>query len=187
MERGNLTYEEKKEIAGKCNFSLVLIFSTAALFCGLSSTGWCDFVARDMQLVDSVESAASACQQVNMTSQTCIAFLENNAVGFYSWQATIPVDQLVCLSYTQDIPFVGYVTPEFDSKFNAVKAFSIIANVFGAFAFFTLSLASCCPLSQERLKGLSCYFFIATLFQGLTLLIFKSDICSKYVLVVERI
>ena len=179
MDLENLTYEQKKELGGRCNFFLVSTFATAALFCGLASTGWCDFVARNVQLVDTVESVAIACQQLNMTSQTCNAFLENHAVGFYSWQATVPVDQIVCLSYTQEIPYVGYVTPDFDTKFNSVKAFSVVANVVGAFAFFTLTLASCCPVSQARLKGLSCHFFIATLFQGLTLLIFKSDICSK--------
>lgn len=40
-------------------------------------------------------------------------------------------------------------------------------------------LSSCCPLTQQRLKGLSCYFFIACLFQGLTLIMLKSNVCSK--------
>ena len=182
MNAENLTYEQKKELAGKCNFFLISIFSTAAFFCSLSSTSWCDFVARNIQLVDSVDSVASACQELNLTSVTCNAFLDKHAVGLYAWQATVPVNQVVCLSYTQAIENVGWVTPDFDSKFHAVQAFSVIANVFGGFAFFTLALASCCPLSQQRLNGLSCFFSIATLFQGLTLLVFKSDICSKYVL-----
>lgn len=177
----DLTYEEKKELAGKCNFLLITVFVTAAFFCGLSSVGWCDFVARDIQLVESVESVDEACLALNLTSLVCSAFLDNHAIGLYAWQATVPVNQRVCLSYDQPIPFVGWVTPDFDSKFNAARAFSIIANVFGGFAFFTLTLASCCPLSQQRLKGLSCYFFIATLFQGLTLIIFRSNVCKMYV------
>lgn len=73
------------------------------------------------------------------------------------------------------------MTPSFDTKFNSAKALLITGNVFGAFAFFTLVMSSCCPLSQQRLKGLSCYFTLATLFTGLSLLIFKSSACSKCV------
>jgi putative copper export protein len=56
---------------------------------------------------------------------------------------------------------------------------SFIANVFGGVAFFTLWLAACCPVSQSRIRALSCNFFIACLFQGFTLLIFQSNICQK--------
>jgi hypothetical protein len=69
------------------------------------------------------------------------------------------------------------VTPDFDTKFNSAKAFAMTANVLGAFAWFTLMFAGCCPISQSRLKGMADYFTLATLFQGLTLLIFRSDIC----------
>jgi hypothetical protein len=81
-----------------------------------------------------------------------------------------------CISSIAD---VGYVTPWFDSNFNTAVASAYMANIFGGIAFFTLWLASCCPMSQSRLKGLSCNYFIATLFQGLTLLIFQSNVCSK--------
>jgi hypothetical protein len=74
------------------------------------------------------------------------------------------------------------VEPDFDSKFKAVRAFATIANVFGFFAWFTFAMASCCPLSQERLKGMSIYFFLASFFQGMTLLLFKSDVCKMYVI-----
>jgi hypothetical protein len=71
-----------------------------------------------------------------------------------------------------------WVTPDFDTKFNSARAFTYVANIFGGIAFFTLWLASCCPISQSRLKCLSFHFFIATLFQGLTLLIFQSNVCK---------
>jgi hypothetical protein len=79
----------------------------------------------------------------------------------------------------QYVPNVGYVTPEFDTKFNSAKALAITASVLGGFAWFTLMFTSCCPISQRRLKALSFYFFLATLFQGLTFLIMKSNVCSK--------
>jgi len=179
MDSNNLTLEQKKEMAGKCNFLLITIFTTAAFFCGLSSVAWCDFAAREVQLTNSYTSTDAACADLNLSSLACSAFLGEHAVGMYAWQATIPVNQITCLSYTQPIDGVGWVTPNFDSKFNAAKAFSYIANFFGCISFFTLLLASCCPLSQQRLKGLSCYYFLATLFQGLTLLIFKSNICQE--------
>lgn len=54
-----------------------------------------------------------------------------------------------------------------------------MANVFGGLAFFTLAFASCCPIRPGTLKGLSCNYFIATLFQGLTFLIIPSNVCQK--------
>jgi hypothetical protein len=81
--------------------------------------------------------------------------------------------------FVQYVPNVGYVTPEFDTKFNSAKALAITASVLGAFAWFTLMFTTCCPISQRRLKALSFYFFLATLFQGLTFLIMKSNVCSK--------
>jgi len=40
-------------------------------------------------------------------------------------------------------------------------------------------LACCCKLDQSKLKRLSFCFFLATLFQGLSLLVFKSNVCEK--------
>ena len=70
------------------------------------------------------------------------------------------------------------MTPTFDTKFNSARALSITGIVLGGAAWFTLMLAACCPLDQRSIKGLSCYFFLATLFQGLSLLIFRSNVCS---------
>ena len=56
---------------------------------------------------------------------------------------------------------------------------SIIADVFGGIAFFILWFAACCPVSQSRVRALSCNYFIACLFQGFTLLIFQSNVCQK--------
>jgi hypothetical protein len=172
--------EEKKQAVGNCAYVLVTLFSTAAFICGTYANAYCDFVGREVEFVEGFDLAA-ACADLDLTGaqeQICNTLFTNHGVGFYSWYATIPVDEQVCLSYTLWIPDVGYVTPEFDTKFNSARAFAITANVLGAFAFFTLMLSSCCPLTQERLKGLSFYFFMACLFQGLSLLIFKSDICK---------
>ena len=34
-------------------------------------------------------------------------------------------------------------------------------------------------MDQTRLKGIACYFWIATLFQGLSLIMFNSNVCSE--------
>lgn len=86
-----------------------------------------------------------------------------------------PVDTQVCLSYTLLTPW-GWQTPDMDTKFNSARALSITGIVLGGAAWFTLILASCCKLDQGKLNGLSCYFFLATLFQGLSLLIFRSNV-----------
>ena len=110
MDAENMTYEQKKEMAGKCNFMLISLFCTAAFICGLYSTGWCDFVERNITLVADYANAAEACAAAGLDTATCTAFADNHAVGFYSWQGTIPVEnQVVCLSYTQPVAGVGYV------------------------------------------------------------------------------
>lgn len=70
------------------------------------------------------------------------------------------------------------VTPPMDTKFNSARALSITGIVLGGAAWFTLMLASCCKLDQAKLRGMSCYFFLATLFQGLSLLLFRSNVCQ---------
>lgn len=65
-----------------------------------------------------------------------------------------------------------------DTKFNSARALSITGIVLGGAAWFTLMLASCCKLDQGKLNGLACYFFLATLFQGLSLLMLRSNICT---------
>jgi Trk-type K+ transport system membrane component len=59
------------------------------------------------------------------------------------------------------------------------KASTFIANIFGGIGFFVVFIAICCPMEQSRLKMLACCFFLATLFQGLTLLIFASNVCKE--------
>jgi hypothetical protein len=124
--------------------------------------------------------AKEICEQLtnNFTDQ-CGSFLNNHGVGFWNWQATFPVDQIVCQPYTLWIDNVGFVTPTFDTKFNSAKACSTTADFFGALAFFTMAFASCCPLDPSRMACLSIYFFMACLFQGLSLLIFRSNACEK--------
>jgi hypothetical protein len=67
-----------------------------------------------------------------------------------------------------------------DTKFNTARASSYVADIFGAIGFFAVWIGACCPISHTYLKWLAFCFFIATLFQGLTLLIFKSNVCKPF-------
>jgi hypothetical protein len=120
------------------------------------------------------------CLQLSMDNSVSnkISPIFLSAVGFYGWMATVPVDTQVCVSYAQPVPNVGWVVPDFDKAFNAAEVFAIMANVFGAFGWFSVIFATCCPVSQERIAGLSCYFSLACICQSLTFLLYASNVCE---------
>eukprot|EP00978_Attheya_sp_CCMP212_P000406 scaffold805_cov45-Attheya_sp.AAC.2 len=171
----DISDEDKKRMVGETNFCCTSIFACIAWICGLTAAWNCSFLQRDVVLSDDF---LSNCTAAEIPPAVCNALVDPQGIGFYGFEATVPIDHRVCLDYTQYIGGVGYVTPDFDTKFNSAKAFTIVANIFGGIAFMTLWLASCCQLSGQRIKGLSCHFFIATLFQGLTFLIYRSVICQ---------
>lgn len=85
---------------------------------------------------------------------------------------------------TTNPPTVGFYTtchsyPEaqdIDSKWKSVQAFSIIAPVFGFFS----CIALCCSVSSKvPAKCGALLLFLTTLFQGLQLLVFQSNMCDK--------
>ena len=114
MNFKNLSPEQKKEAAGLCNFFWLAIITTAAWICGLTATGYCSFVKREIIINDATNGTfASLCNYVG--DSQCNAMAKNHGVGFYGWQATIPVDQVVCLSYTQ------YIYSEFMQSYEFKK------------------------------------------------------------------
>eukprot|EP00797_Seminavis_robusta_P010406 Sro176_g077440.1 n/a (186) ;mRNA; r:62536-63093 len=109
----------------------------------------------------------------------CNVFFTQHGVGFYGWYATVPVDTQLCFTYDQFVTGTGFVQVEFDAAFNAAKVFAVMANLWGAMAWFTIMFSSCCPLDNARIKGLSCYFSLAYICQAFTFLIFASNVCQK--------
>lgn len=183
MDPANMTDEQKRRAAGLCAYNLVSLLCMAAFFCGLYSTAYCSFVKRNVTFEDGVDSL-SLCTNTSLPTEFCRVLLDDHGVGFWAFQVTVPEDQKVCLSYTQFIPglnngFGAWVEPDFDTKFNSARALALTSQVCGAMAFFTFLFSVCCPVTQERLKGLYCYFFLACLFQGLSLLIFRSEVCEE--------
>lgn len=177
----NLTEEQKKAlVVGQCNYLSLMIISLAATICGSNAAWFCNFANREIEFVPDF-SLSDACAEYNFTDfqeQWCNSFLDEHGVGFYNWYATVPVDTQTCVSYTLFVPSRGWVTPNFDSAFEAGRVFAVMANFFGLFGFLSVIFASCCPVSQERIKGLSCYFLLATIFQSLTFLLHSSSICD---------
>lgn len=62
-----------------------------------------------------------------------------------------------------------------DAYWQAAKAFGIIAPIWGFFSWCTILLARDNP-TMAKVTGL--LLMLTTLFQGLTLLVFKSDLCD---------
>jgi hypothetical protein len=135
----NLSDEEKRAMAMKCNFNCLLIMTTSAICCGLAATSWCAFAHRDITLVPgtSIEAVCAGNSTYFSSVAQCESFFDAHAIGFWAWQAVVPENQLVCLSYTQSIPGRGYVTLTTDTKFNTAAVSASIASFFGLLAFFT--------------------------------------------------
>ncbi|VEU39824.1 unnamed protein product [Pseudo-nitzschia multistriata] len=178
--------EQRRHMSGLCCFNWLGLTSLAAFICGVYSFAYCNFLSRYVTLSDNYSPGdfAAACSDLgyedgdSFDAQTCQSIMEDHAIGFSYWQATIPVDQRVCFSYTQLTPW-GYASPDFDSSFFTSRTFAIIGYVFGGMAWFTLACSSCCMIDQQRLKGIGCYFIIASFSQGLSLVMFRSNICEK--------
>ena len=175
--------EKKKLVAGVCCFSLVGLVSLAAFVCSIYSYAYCDFVERTVSLDPSIsegdeDSITQACNSLGFTNAAvCKTLLQPHAIGFSYWQGTVPVDQKVCFSYMQLTPF-GYISPDLDSTFIASAWMATLGYIFGAFGWFTWAFANCCRIDQKRLMGTSCTFLLASLFSGLSLLMFQSGACD---------
>lgn len=102
MNYDNMSDEDKEKLnraVGQCNFTCLFLFCSAAFICGITATSFCAFVSRDV--VPAADAKEICDQLTNSTSDQCGSYLNNHGVGFWGWQATVPVDQLVCMSYTQ--------------------------------------------------------------------------------------
>ena len=165
------------QTAKKCNYVCLFLVCTTAFIMSLYATAFCSFVNRNIELQDGA-TIGSVCSSLDIPQDQCTSMLDNHGVGFWAWEMTIPVDEQACFSYTQYVDGVGYVTPEFDRKFNSARACQTVSIFFGMLAWFVMMFSACCPIHKTGLKCLSACFFIAFFFQGLAFLIFKSDICD---------
>ena len=103
IDPNNPTPDQKRQLVGQCNFFWLTILSLAAFTCGLMAIGWCSYVKRTIVFANP-DGPGALCAANNITDSQCSAMTQNHGLGFFGWQTTIPVDQLVCMSYTQYIP-----------------------------------------------------------------------------------
>jgi hypothetical protein len=171
---------QKRAMVGKCAYNLLGIFVSAAWICGLYSMADCNFAERFVTLQGDL-TVEEACDSLLMNGTylpVCESLIEGPVyVGFWGFEVTVPVNQQVCYGYTITTPW-GYVNPTFDTKFNSARALIVTSNILGGAAWLTLMFAGCCKVDQAKLKGISCYLFLAMLFQGLGLLFLQSSACS---------
>lgn len=92
--------DQKRMMAGKFCFAMLSLFSTSAFLCGLIASGFCSFVARNIELAEGY-TPLLACRAIGLDPSSCAVFLDNHGVGFYGWQGTVAYNETVCLSYTQ--------------------------------------------------------------------------------------
>jgi hypothetical protein len=175
--------ETRRQLAGRGAYGMLVLYTTVAFCSGIYANAYCNFAGREVTFQPGFNLTA-ACDglltEYPNYQGACETLLTEHGVGFYGWYGTVPVDQQICFPYTLWNPAInGYITPDFDTKFHTAAAMAVLANCFGAFAWFTFMFSSCCPIQQDRLLGMSAYFFFACLFQGLSLLIFASDVCDK--------
>lgn len=81
-------------VGKKGNFGLLAVVSSAAFICGIYASGYCNSAARNVSLVDGI-SISDACDQFNLTAihnGYCQTIFGDHSVGFYSWDATVPVE-----------------------------------------------------------------------------------------------
>lgn len=173
------TDDQKRRMAGMCCYNMLGLTSTAAFICAIYSYAHCDFITRTVTLTEgnTIESVCADTGYTGSMDVMCQSLLSEHGIGFEGFWITVPVDTKICYAYTLVTPW-GFQSPNFDTKFNSARALSITAIVLGGAAWFTLMMASCCKLDQSKLNGLGCYFTLATLFQGLSLLMFRSNVCS---------
>ena len=91
---------DNSDSAGKASFFCVSILACAAFVCGLSATGYCAFARRTIVAGANFDEI---CNTYGIPEDQCSTLTQDNGVGFWGWQATVPVDQTVCFSYTQYI------------------------------------------------------------------------------------
>ena len=103
IDPNNLTPDQKRQVVGQCNFFWLSIFSMVAFMCGMTATGYCSFVKRNVIFASS-EGRIAMCEAASIPESQCDVMTQNHGVGFFGFQTTVPVNQLICMQYTQYIP-----------------------------------------------------------------------------------
>lgn len=103
---------------------------------------------------------------------SCRFFSTNESSSEYGlWSREQPRFEEQCVLY--------FDPGSFGATFKAARAFAIVAASVGFCAMVLLLFAFCLPFLRTCFKGLSLSLLLNTLFQGLTFLVWRADICTK--------
>jgi len=153
------------ERLGGPTYILAVLLSAAAWGCSIASTAYCAYVTRDITLDPGYNSTLP--EEVEEVVR--LAF-EDHGVGFWAWQLAGS-----CVTYCTS----AGACPNFDTKFRSAKAFTTVTDILGGLAFFLLLFQMCNAVEEGILRFCALFFLLSTLFEGLTLLILRSNVCTE--------
>ena len=84
-----------------------------------------------------------------------------------------------CRNYKYLDKELGFDYDKFDAKSRTVRAFAVITPILGGLAMVYAWIAPCVPHSPSRWNGIGLLFLLSCIFQGLTLMVWTSSICTN--------
>lgn len=134
-----------------------IILTTAAFILSNAANRWCDYL---------VYTGSKVSEIVLPSSQSSTVLTGNIGI----WSFSNPIDDNTCYYYPEDY--------QFDAKFRAARAFSIWTVVTGGITMIILWFTSCMPMGRIAWSAISLTLLLNTLFEGLILLVLRSDWCT---------
>ena len=115
--------------------------------------------------------------QPTTVDQEIIGELEErfaHKVGFWDWEIT-DGNFTACVPYKVCIETTACYSPNFDSAFNAARTFALFAAMLGGVATLVILAGLCFPFNPWYLAPV---YAVLMLCQGLSLLVYRSEICE---------
>ena len=93
-------------------------------------------------------------------------------VGLWDWE----VQDGVCVPYTVCIQTRACFSPAFDSAFNSARTFAVLSSMLGGVVTLVICASLCFPFNPIYLTPV---YVLLMLFQGLSLMVYSSQICDR--------
>lgn len=148
----------------KLRVGIITTLSITAWSLSLATTAYCSFVTRIVHI--SIIKDNTTTPILDFDDPLVRLGFTEHGVGFYRWRL---YDK--CFKYCID----GFC-PDFDRNFNTASAMSTMVNVLAGIGILT-QLWQFWRSIRVKWIDFGVYYFAMCLFQGLTLLILRSDIC----------
>lgn len=93
-------------------------------------------------------------------------------VGLWDWE----VKGGVCVPYTVCIQTRACFSPAFDSAFNSARTFAVLSSMLGGVVTLVICASLCFPFNPIYLTPV---YVLLMLFQGLSLMVYSSQMCDR--------